>query len=158
VDLKARVVRWRVKSRKPGGRLVELPLSTRMVAILANNLGHHPDAIFTYEAKATRDGRLRGHRYPISYTAFYSAFKRAATAIGQPHLRIHDLRHTAGTNTLRATSNLVIAQKLLGHRSINTTRRYAHVLSDDLRDALEEAHDDAPGGKARPAQKRRARR
>ena len=84
---------------------------------------------------------LRGQRYPITYGAFYAVFKRAAGAIGRPELRVHDLRHTAGTNTLRATGNLVMAQQLLAHQSINTTRRYAHVLRDDLREALERVHE-----------------
>lgn len=83
---------------------------------------------------------MRGRRYPITYEGFRKEFKAAADAIGQGHLRVHDLRHTAGTNVLRATGNLVMAQQLLGHTVIQTTRRYASVTSDELRQGLEKAH------------------
>ena len=140
VDLEARVARWRVKAKAPGGRLVEIPLTTAAVVLLANNIGLHEDAVFTYVARRTRHGRVRGQRYPITYEGFRKEFKRAAEAIKQGHLRVHDLRHTAGTNILRATGNLVLAQNLLGHTSISTTRRYSHATSDDLREGLEKVN------------------
>lgn len=45
---------------------------------------------------------------------------------------LHALRHTAATRTLAKTKNLAIVQKLLGHRKIETTLRYAHISDDDL--------------------------
>jgi integrase len=51
--------------------------------------------------------------------------------------RFHDLRHTRGTRILRVTRNLAAAKKALAHRNIKTTLRYAHVLDDDVREALE---------------------
>ncbi|GAB5376053.1 MAG: hypothetical protein AcusKO_25150 [Acuticoccus sp.] len=134
-------VSWRVKSKQPGGRNFELPLTPAMVALLERNMGASDEAVFTYVAKKTSRGRIRGERYPITYTAFYSEFKRAAAAAGVPHVRIHDLRHTAGTTILRSSGNLAMAQRLLGHTQITTTRVYAHVLTDDLRTAMEDAHD-----------------
>lgn len=145
VDLDARAASWRVKSRRPGGRLVTIPLSTAMVALLATEMARHDrtDAVFTYAARATRrtpangTARIRGERYPITKSAFQSAFKRAAAEIGRPELRVHDLRHTAGTNILRSTGNLAITQALLGHAQVTTTLRYAHVMHEDLAVALE---------------------
>ncbi len=141
VDFASGVVSWRVKSKQPGGRNFELPLTDAMIELLERNLGAHPDAVFTYIAKKTSRGRLRGQRYPITYTAFYSEFKRAAAAAGVPHIRIHDLRHTAGTTILRTSGNLAMAQRLLGHTQITTTRVYAHVMTSDLRAAMEHAHE-----------------
>jgi integrase len=45
---------------------------------------------------------------------------------------LHALRHTAATRTLAKTGNLAMVQKLLGHRKIETTLRYAHISDDDL--------------------------
>ena len=59
-------------------------------------------------------------------------------------LRLHDLRHTAATRTLRATGNLAMAQRQLGHARIETTSRYAHVLDDDLRAGLNAANPVGP--------------
>lgn len=143
VDFDNREVTFYVKSKKPGGRRVVLPLTQPMLVILANNLNNHSDAVFTYVARRTdKDkGRIRGHRYPIALGTFYHEFKRAAKEIDRPELRVHDLRHTGATWVLRKTKNLKIAQKLLGHTRITTTSKYAHVLQDDFREGLESAHN-----------------
>lgn len=52
--------------------------------------------------------------------------------------RIHGARHHAGSTILKRTGNLKAVQGLLGHASINSSQRYAHVLVDDLRAALED--------------------
>lgn len=139
VDLDRRVVEIRLKSRKPGGRRLALPLTMAMVALLANNLGRHSDAVFAYRSRATRDGRMRGQWYPVTYSAFYSDFKRAAAAVGRPSLRVHDLRHTAGSTMRAATGDTGAAQRLLGHTTIRTTERYTHDLDGALLEAMERA-------------------
>jgi hypothetical protein len=62
VDLENRELTFWLKSKKPGGRRLVLPITEPMLVLLANNLGHHPDAVFTYIAKTTRAGRIRGQR------------------------------------------------------------------------------------------------
>lgn len=53
--------------------------------------------------------------------------------------RIHGARHHAGSTVLkRSGGNLKAVQGLLGHASISSSQRYAHVLIDDLRAALED--------------------
>lgn len=61
-----------------------------------------------------------------------------------PHLGIepekvhpHTFRHVAATSLLRATDNLSLVQKLLGHASIATTQIYSHLTVDDLRAGME---------------------
>lgn len=49
---------------------------------------------------------------------------------------LHALRHTRATRTLAKTGNLAMVQKLLGHRKIETTLRYAHISDDDLLSAV----------------------
>jgi len=53
------------------------------------------------------------------------AFKKAAAAIGHPDLRIHDLRHLAAINLVRAGVDLPTVQAFLGHGSLLSTLRYA---------------------------------
>ena len=48
----------------------------------------------------------------------------------------HTFRHTFATNILRATGNIRITQKLLGHASINTTTIYTHPGLQDLSAAV----------------------
>lgn len=51
-------------------------------------------------------------------------------AIGR-HIHPHILRHTFATRLLRV-SNLRIVQKVLGHKSIQTTEIYTHPSNDDV--------------------------
>ncbi len=45
----------------------------------------------------------------------------------------HTLRHTFATRLLRATGNLEIVRKALGHASVATTAdTYAHLVQDDV--------------------------
>lgn len=64
-------------------------------------------------------------------------FRDAVAAAGIEDFRFHDLRHTFATRLLRQTQNLKLVSKLLGHQNITTTMRYAHVLQDDMRLALD---------------------
>lgn len=72
------------------------------------------------------------------YTAIRKTFAtcKKLAGIDRP-FRFHDLRHHAATTLLRKTKNLPLVGKILGHRSIVTTMRYAHVLDDDMREAVE---------------------
>lgn len=141
IDLASGILTVKVKSKKPGGKTLRLPITQAMRALLANEIGKHPAAVFTYVASATRDGRRHRHRYPIVATSFYSEFKRAAAKCGHPELRVHDLRHTAGNRTLAATGNLRLTQKLLGHSRVSTTQLYTHPDLEALRGAMEAAHN-----------------
>ena len=52
-------------------------------------------------------------------------------------VRIHDLRHTFASLGARAGMSLPLIGALLGHRSPQTTARYAHLADDPLREAVE---------------------
>jgi len=78
-----------------------------------------------------------GRLTEITYWGMAARLKAAAKKVGisQPRL-LHAMRHHAGTRLLRSTGNLVAAQKVLGHRQITTTQRYAHATDDDIRAGL----------------------
>jgi integrase len=52
-------------------------------------------------------------------------------------VRIHDLRHTYASNAVSSGMPIQMVGRLLGHTQLQTTMRYAHVLDDDLRQALD---------------------
>jgi integrase len=69
-------------------------------------------------------GEARTERAELRWS-WRRSFKRAAASIGQPKLRIHDLRHLAAINLVRAGVDLPTVQAHLGHRHLVSTLRYA---------------------------------
>ena len=44
----------------------------------------------------------------------------------------HSLRHQLGTDILRATGNMRLVQKVLGHQSISTNQVYTRLADEDV--------------------------
>ena len=119
-----------------------LPLSQEAYQILWRRQNHHETHFFTFVAQRTRPcpktGKkfIKGERYPITYYGIGSN-KRKWINVGVD-ARIHDLRHTTGSRTLRKTVNLKVVQTLLGHSTIAITAEfYANVTVEDVRSAME---------------------
>jgi len=66
----------------------------------------------------------------------WKRLKAVALRAGVPWLGVHALRHTAGTEIVRATGDLEIAARLLGHQQLETTRIYVQWSDDRLKDTL----------------------
>jgi integrase len=58
-----------------------------------------------------------------------SSWKEACRLANIHDFRIHDLRHTYGTNLLESGADLGDVMEMLGHRSLRMARRYAHVTN-----------------------------
>lgn len=70
--------------------------------------------------------------------SFHTALRRA----GITDFRFHDLRHTAASHMVMAGVDIFAVQEILGHKSIEMTRRYSHLSPRHKRvavDALENA-------------------
>lgn len=118
-----------------GGDTVIRPLTPSLVALIANQPRVGP-LVWTYVCRKSRAKRRAGHRYPMTVTALRTRWRDAKEAAELQGLRFHDLRHTAATRILAATQNLAVTKEALKHSNIKTTLRYAHVLHDDVREAL----------------------
>lgn len=115
-----------------------LPLPDAALAILRAEHGRHPKFVFTYVATGKLHAFRKGSRIPIKPDTLSTAYWRARKAAGlaEAGLRLHDARHTAATRLTRETGNLKLTQKMLRHKRITTTARYAHATEDDLRAAM----------------------
>ena len=54
---------------------------------------------------------------------------------GIEHVRLHDLRHRFASRALSLGESLPMIGKLLGHRKVQTTARYAHLARDSVKAA-----------------------
>jgi len=137
---------WITKTGK-GGRMVKTAITSTVRDILLPLRGHHPEFVFTYQAARTRtgkasykgdgEGRKKGDRYPITYSGLKTQWKRIRAKAKVEDFRFHDFRHDLATKLLRKTGNLKTVQKALSHADIKTTTRYAHVLDEEVAEALE---------------------
>jgi integrase len=126
-----------IKRPGKGGRDIVVPITDTIREILWPLRGHHSDRVFTYVAERTRNGRVKGQRYPITKDGLNTRWRRTRTAAGITDFRFHDFRHDLATKLLRDTGNLKLVQKVLNHADIKTTARYAHVLDEDVAVALD---------------------
>jgi integrase len=126
-----------IRKTGKGGRLVTRPITPTIYATLWPLRGHHPEFVFTFVAQRARDGWRKGERYPVTYNSVKSHWKYLRKQAGVSDFRFHDFRHDFATKLLRETGNLKLVQKALNHVNLKTTSRYAHVLDDEVADAME---------------------
>lgn len=139
VDLNSGTITVRGK----GGTVDRRPLSNTALAILQSEIGNHPKRVFTYVVKDKRwAGQDRGSRKPIAPDTLSTVYFKTRAAAGLEDLRLHDIRHTTASRVVRATGNLMAASKVLGHKRVTTTQRYAHLAAEDVRAALNAAEAD----------------
>ncbi|MGC8580008.1 MAG: tyrosine-type recombinase/integrase [bacterium] len=72
----------------------------------------------------------------ISATTVQHAFHRVCKKAGIQDFRFHDLRHTFASWLVQGGVDLYRVQRLLGHKTGEMTRRYAHLAPDNLRDGV----------------------
>ena len=60
------------------------------------------------------------------------AWERVRERAGLQGVRLHDLRHTFASRALAIGEGLPMIGKLLGHRQVNTTARYAHLARESI--------------------------
>ena len=76
------------------------------------------DLVFSSPEKSAQSRNIR------------NAWQVARKVAKLPDFRFHDLRHSAATEMLRAGIDSRIVATVLGHRSMNMMRRYAHVAPE----------------------------
>lgn len=102
-----------------------------------------------YLGKAAQDilariPRLEGNPYVIAgkiegqyCTDLEHPWRRIREAAGLEDVRIHDLRHSFASSAVTMGENLPMIGKLLGHRLVQTTARYAHLADDPVKASAE---------------------
>jgi integrase len=150
IGLRPEQIRWQegfvvfhVKSKKPGGREVRVPIAGEFAAVLQSAAAHGQPVVFTYLVRrGFRDRhsgirRNRGERLPFTQNGWRVEFARAKRLAALPWLRFHDLRHAYGNAIYEATRNLKAVQRALGHADIASTMRYLRSDIEDVRAGME---------------------
>jgi integrase/recombinase XerC len=74
----------------------------------------------------------------ITSTSLHNIISRIfkESGIYRQGLTVHSLRHTYAENLRVKGTDLKVIQVLLGHESLETTDRYLHISSNDLKNAV----------------------
>ncbi|WP_434782653.1 tyrosine-type recombinase/integrase [Ferrovum myxofaciens] len=130
VDL-VRKVAWIHPDQAKAGKPICVPLSENAFCVLAEQVGKHPERVFTY----------KGHPITGIKSAWGKALQRAGLGrfenvqgetVFVPDFRWHDLRHTWATWHVQSGTPLAVLQKLGGWADIKMVLRYAHFAPDYL--------------------------
>ncbi len=105
-----------------GRRVRSVPMSANVKAVLAPFCEGKAGDRLVFESE-TKPGE------PICGVSLYRRFLSAAKRAGLPRIRLHDLRHTFGTQAIRVFKVHEV-QRMMGHRHITTTERYLHYSPD----------------------------
>lgn len=75
------------------------------------------------------------------------AFRAARKRVGMNWLHFHDLRHSAASAMINADVDLYTVGAVLGHKSASSTKRYAHLATRSLGEALAKIGKKSPTSK-----------
>jgi integrase len=82
------------------------------------------------------DWVIAGARAGEPMGGYHKLWMELRDEVGLVDFRPHDLRHTFASLGLSAGHGLDVLGQLLGHTSIQSTRRYAHLVEDAARLAV----------------------
>jgi site-specific recombinase XerD len=72
----------------------------------------------------------------LSFTRVSTIVKSVLERFGYGNARPHDIRHSRATNLLNAGIDVVTVSHILGHKSLSSTSRYLHLVTEDIRRKL----------------------
>ncbi|HEU4391143.1 MAG TPA: tyrosine-type recombinase/integrase [Blastocatellia bacterium] len=93
----------------------------------ADIFGTSEDEAFVFSSRKTG----------VKLTDVKHGFNGACTDAGIDDFRFHDLRHTAGTRLADAGADAFIIAEILGHATLQMTKRYTHATDERKRRAVE---------------------
>jgi integrase len=77
---------------------------------------------------------LPGNRPSTCFQGLFHPWSRIRFLAGLHDLRIHDLRHVYASTAVSEGDSLYIVGRILGHRQLSTTERYAHLAIGPVRE------------------------
>jgi len=89
----------------------------------------------TLKAIKVRD--ISGRVFPMSIRSVRCAYDKTLEKTGITDFHFHDMRHAFATRLVQNGVGLYKVQKLLGHKSVTMTQRYAHHYPESLRSSVE---------------------
>ncbi len=126
-----------------GNKVRTIPLSDRLVELVEGYLGERAERFDDHDLDDASTPLLV---HPVSGTRVTARqvqylierlYRRSGLRSSVPEgALVHALRHTFAMDLLDHGATIIEVQRLLGHASLNTTRRYLDARPDELRNAV----------------------
>ena len=107
-----------------------LPLPPDLLEVLGHYLRRERPLTNAPALFVSLQGRQRGQ--PMTAAGLRSLFRHHRVRTRIPHANPHRLRHTCGSDMIRAGMSLPALQKLMGHSQIRTTMLYVELAPEDV--------------------------
>lgn len=92
------------------------------------------------EEKGIEHGYVFVNRFGLPYRyedkTYRKVFQTACRKAGIKNFRFHDLRHTFASWVAMCSRDIYAVQKLLNHKDLRTTKRYAHLTENYLKKVM----------------------
>ena len=112
-----------------------IPISNELYSLLQSILKIENNVIDFYNP----DEYLFNNKHNIKFNKGYisKSFKKVLRDLNLPEkYHFHCLRHTFITQLIKKGVNIYYVKEISGHSNIKTTMSYIHIVTDDLRDAV----------------------
>jgi integrase len=138
----------RLRDSKTGAKVVAI--GAQALALLAELAERAKAERLAAEAEAKAAGKVLPPPSPfvfpasrgtaLHWTGTKRVWEQVRAEAGLPDVRLHDLRHTYASLAVGAAGggqSLAVIGKLLGHKDVRTTARYAHLADDPVKQAAD---------------------
>lgn len=137
IDLNERIITIRNKPdfKTKTGKIRQIPISDSLRGLLESLLGQVNNVyeLNNPETYLFRNGK--GLRFDKNFIS--KKFKFYLRRAGFPEkFHFHCLRHTFITTLIKKGVNINFVKELVGHSQLSTTMNYIHIVTDDLREAV----------------------
>jgi len=127
IDLKENTITIRNKRdfTTKTGKIRQIPINNKLVVHI--------------KTMDNKDGYIFSHSDNRRFSKDFGSrnFRRLVRLAGLPsYLNFHCLRHTFITNLIRQGVSIYLVKELAGHSDLKTTLGYTHIVTEDLRDAV----------------------
>ena len=108
---------WQTKT----GAYKNVPMTVRVTEIIEKRMTAYPTGPLFPELSVNQINYLWG---------------KSRDAADLSDLHVHDLRHTTASRLMQRGANIYVVKEIMGHASVNTTERYAHLDGSEAKAAM----------------------
>jgi site-specific recombinase XerD len=110
-----------ITTKTKGNVIARIPITEKLAIVLLAYRSLSSSAYLFPNKKGTG---------PLDSNALIE-FRATCNKLGMKDVCFHTLRHSFASHFLKATGNIYLLKEMLGHASISTTQRYAHIMNED---------------------------